>query len=225
MITNTVIHTAYVNVYIYVYVYIGKSTIMRLIYRFFNLTGGRILIDGQDISLVKQSSLRSHIAIVPQDCVLFNDTIGYNIGYGIVGRRPSGATQDEIIEAAQRAQIYDHIVESPDQFDAKVGERGLRLSGGEKQRVAIARAILKAPSIMIFDEATSSLDTETEASIQRSLDEVSRGITSLTIAHRLSTIANSDIIFVLDKGMSVQETLFFCSALYYYATLYSIEIR
>lgn len=173
---------------------------MRLIYRFFNVTGGEIRIDGQNIAKVTQSSLRSSIAIVPQDCVLFNDTIGYNVGYGIVGRRASGATQDEIETAARRAQIYNHIVSQPDGFDAKVGERGLRLSGGEKQRVAIARAILKAPEIMVFDEATSSLDTTTEAEIQQQLDEVSKGLTTLTIAHRLSTIANSDLILVLEKG-------------------------
>eukprot|EP00494_Astrolonche_serrata_P029656 UN29923 len=138
---------------------VGKSTIAALLYRFYDVAGGKITIDGQNIQDVTQLSLRRHIGIVPQDCVLFNDTIGYNLGYGVYGYQPEGPTRDQIVEAAKQASIYNFILTTEKKFDTMVGERGLRLSGGEKQRVAIARAILKKPKIMIFDEATSSLDT------------------------------------------------------------------
>jgi ATP-binding cassette, subfamily B, heavy metal transporter len=173
----------------------GKSTISRLLYRFYDPTGGRVLIDGQDIRGVTQQSLRRAIGIVPQDTVLFNDTIRYNIGYG----RP-GAGQDEIERAARLARIHDFVVALPDGYDTRVGERGLKLSGGEKQRVAIARTILKDPCILMFDEATSALDTHTEKEIQASLREVSAGRTTLIIAHRLSTVVDADEIIVLDEG-------------------------
>lgn len=173
----------------------GKSTISRLLYRFYDVTGGSITIDGQDLRDVTQESLRSTIGMVPQDTVLFNDTIGYNIEYG----RP-GASAEEIREAAQMAQVGAFIEALPKGFDTPVGERGLKLSGGEKQRVAIARTILKAPSILILDEATSALDTKTERDIQAALDVVSRNRTSVVIAHRLSTVINADEILVLREG-------------------------
>ncbi len=177
----------------------GKSTISRALFRFYNIQAGRILIDDQDIAKVTQKTLRASIGIVPQDTVLFNDTVFYNIAYG----RPS-ATRDEVYEAAKMAQIDEFIRELPDGYDTVVGERGLKLSGGEKQRVAIARTILKAPSIMMLDEATSALDSYTEKEIQGALDLVSKERTSLVIAHRLSTITHADEILVLDKGVIVE---------------------
>lgn len=173
----------------------GKSTISRLLFRFYDVGGGRIAIDGQDIRAVTQKSLRDAIGIVPQDTVLFNDTIRYNIAYG----RP-GASQDEIEQAARLARIDDFIRSLPEGYDTRVGERGLKLSGGEKQRVAIARTILKGPAILLFDEATSALDTTTEKEIQASLREVSRNRTTLVIAHRLSTVVDCDEIIVLEQG-------------------------
>jgi ATP-binding cassette, subfamily B, heavy metal transporter len=173
----------------------GKSTIARLLYRFYDVTGGRITIDGQDLRDVTQSSLRASIGIVPQDTVLFNDTIGYNIGYG-----REGSNQSEVEEAARGAAIHGFIASLPDQYEAKVGERGLKLSGGEKQRVAIARTLLKNPPILILDEATSALDSRTEADIQATLDRVSERRTTIIIAHRLSTIVDADAIVVLDAG-------------------------
>ena len=173
----------------------GKSTIARLLFRFYDVDVGAIEIDGQDIRDVTQDSLRRAIGVVPQDTVLFNDTIVYNIAYG----RP-GASRTEIEDAARFARIHDFIGGLPDGYDTTVGERGLKLSGGEKQRVAIARVILKAPDILIFDEATSALDTKTEREIQASLAEVAAGRTTLIIAHRLSTIIDADQILVLDQG-------------------------
>ena len=173
----------------------GKSTVSRILFRFYDVAAGSVRIDGQDIRDVTQSSLRAAIGVVPQDTVLFNDTIYYNICYG----RPE-ATREEVEQAARLARIHDFIMALPQGYDSTVGERGLKLSGGEKQRVAIARTILKNPSILLFDEATSALDTRTEQEIQRSLEEVSRGRTTLVIAHRLSTIINADEIVVLDRG-------------------------
>jgi ATP-binding cassette subfamily B protein len=177
----------------------GKSTIARLLYRFYDITGGRITIDGQDVRDVTQSSLRSSIGIVPQDTVLFNDTIGYNIGYG-----REGANQAEIEEAARGASIHGFIDSLPDQYAAKVGERGLKLSGGEKQRVAIARTLLKNPPILILDEATSALDSANEQAIQQALKAATAGRTTLVIAHRLSTIAEADQILVMQAGRIVE---------------------
>ena len=177
----------------------GKSTISRLIFRFYDVTGGRILIDGQDIRDVTQKSLRAAIGMVPQDTVLFNDTIRYNIRYG-----EWDATDAEVEEAARAAQIDAFIRLSPKGYETEVGERGLKLSGGEKQRVAIARTILKAPPILLLDEATSALDTHTERDIQDALDRVSRNRTTLVIAHRLSTIVGADEILVLDQGVIVE---------------------
>jgi len=178
----------------------GKSTISRLLYRFYDVTKGRILIDGQDIREVKQNTVRAAIGIVPQDTVLFNDTIFYNISYG----RPS-ATPSEVEEAARLAAIHNFIIESPDGYNTRVGERGLKLSGGEKQRVAIARTILKNPKILIFDEATSALDSHTEREIQQSLKEVSANRTAIVIAHRLSTVIDADEIIVLEKGSIIEK--------------------
>ncbi len=177
----------------------GKSTISRLLFRFYDVTHGRILIDGQDIRDIKQDSLRAAIGVVPQDTVLFNDTIRYNIAYG----RP-GATQDQIEHAARLAQVHDFVLRLPDGYDTRVGERGLKLSGGEKQRVAIARTILKDPPILILDEATSALDTRTEQDIQAALRAVSSTRTTLTIAHRLSTVVDADEIIVLNEGRVVE---------------------
>jgi ATP-binding cassette subfamily B protein len=177
----------------------GKSTIARLLFRFYDVTAGAIEIDGQDIREVTQDSLRRAIGVVPQDTVLFNDTIYYNIGYG----RP-GASRAEIEEAARLAHIHDFIAGLPDGYQTMVGERGLKLSGGEKQRVAIARVILKSPRILIFDEATSALDTRTEREIQASLAEVAAGHTTLLIAHRLSTVVDADQILVLEDGRIVE---------------------
>ena len=177
----------------------GKTTLLRMINRLVEPSAGTIRIDGQDIRDVRQSSLRAAIGVVPQDTVLFNDTIYYNIAYG----RPD-ATRQEVEQAARLARIHDFIMALPQRYEAMVGERGLKLSGGEKQRVAIARTILKNPRILLFDEATSALDTRTEQEIQRSLEEVSRGRTTVVIAHRLSTMINADEIVVLDRGRVVE---------------------
>ncbi|MBA2918961.1 ATP-binding cassette domain-containing protein [Sphingomonas sp. MAH-20] len=173
----------------------GKSTIARLLFRFYDVSGGSISIDGQDIGRVQQRTLRANIGIVPQDTVLFNDTIGYNIGYG-----RAGATQDEIEAAAQGAAIHGFVSKLPEGYRSQVGERGLKLSGGEKQRVAIARTLLKDPPILILDEATSALDSRTESAIQRTLRDVSERRTTIVIAHRLSTIVDADEIVVLNEG-------------------------
>ncbi|MGY6269607.1 ABCB family ABC transporter ATP-binding protein/permease [Achromobacter denitrificans] len=177
----------------------GKSTIARLLFRFYDADGGAILVDGQDVRDVTQASLRAAIGVVPQDTVLFNDTIRYNIGYG----RP-GAGDEEIEAAARLAHIHDLIMAMPDGYGTMVGERGLKLSGGEKQRVAIARTLLKNPAIFLFDEATSALDTHTEREIQANLREVSEGRSTLIIAHRLSTVADADEIIVLTDGRIVE---------------------
>ena len=177
----------------------GKSTISRLLFRFYDLAGGRILIDGQDIARITQASLRQAIGMVPQDTVLFNDTIRYNIRYG-----RWGASNTEVEEAARLAQIDGLIRLAPKGYETEVGERGLKLSGGEKQRVAIARTILKAPPILVLDEATSALDSHTEKEIQDALERVSKGRTTLVIAHRLSTIVGADEIIVLDQGEIVE---------------------
>ncbi len=173
----------------------GKSTISRLLFRFYDVTGGSITIDGQDIRDVTQASLRAAIGMVPQDTVLFNDTIAYNIRYGRID-----ASEGEVEQAAEMAQIGDFIRRLPDGFQTQVGERGLKLSGGEKQRVAISRTLLKAPPILILDEATSALDTQTEREIQSALDMVSKNRTTLVIAHRLSTVISADEIIVLKAG-------------------------
>ena len=173
----------------------GKSTVSRLLFRFYDVTGGRVLIDGQDVRDVTQDSVRAAIGVVPQDTVLFNDTIRYNIGYG----KPS-ASQEEIEQAARLAQVHDFVIRLPDGYDTMVGERGLKLSGGEKQRVAIARTILKDPRILILDEATSALDTRTEQEIQGAFRAVMSHRTTLVIAHRLSTVIDADEILVLRDG-------------------------
>jgi ATP-binding cassette subfamily B protein len=177
----------------------GKSTISRLLYRFYDVTSGRITIDGQDIATVTQTSLRNHIGMVPQDTVLFNDTIRYNIRYG-----RWDASDEEVEEAARLAQIDGFIRLSPKGYETEVGERGLKLSGGEKQRVAIARTILKGPPILLLDEATSALDSHTEKEIQDALERVSKNRTTLVIAHRLSTIVGADEIIVLNAGEIVE---------------------
>ena len=177
----------------------GKSTLSRLLYRFYDVDAGRILIDGQDIRAVTQESLRAAIGIVPQDTVLFNDSIYYNIAYG----KPS-ATREEVFAAARAAHIHEFITSLPQGYETGVGERGLKLSGGEKQRVAIARTLLKNPAILVFDEATSALDTRTEKTIQAELEEIARDRTTLVIAHRLSTIVDADEILVLDRGRIVE---------------------
>jgi len=178
----------------------GKSTISRLLFRFYELTKGKVTIDGQSIKDVTQASLRAAIGMVPQDTVLFNDTISYNIRYG----RPD-ATDAEVREAARLAQIHDFIMTLPQGYDSLVGERGLKLSGGEKQRVALARTILKSPPILMLDEATSALDSHTEKEIQDALEKVARERTSLVIAHRLSTVVHADNIIVLDNGVIVEQ--------------------
>ncbi len=177
----------------------GKSTLSRLLFRFYDVNGGRILINGQDVRTVTQRSVRAAIGIVPQDTVLFNDTVYYNIAYG----RP-GASRDEVIRAAQAAHIHDFISNLPDGYDALVGERGLKLSGGEKQRVAIARTLLKRPQILVFDEATSALDSRYEKDIQAELANIARDHTTLVIAHRLSTIVDADLILVMEAGQIVE---------------------
>ena len=177
----------------------GKSTLVRLLFRFYDISSGRILIDDQDIKRVNQDSLRESIGIVPQDTILFNESILYNIQYGNLD-----ATEEEVKQAAKMAHIYDFIESLPDGWNSIVGERGLKLSGGEKQRVAIARTILKKPSILIFDEATSALDTGTEQAIQKTLKEISSDTTTLIIAHRLSTIVDADMIMVMESGKVIE---------------------
>jgi len=177
----------------------GKSTLSRLLFRFYDVNEGAIRIDGQDLRDVTQDSIRRAIGVVPQDTVLFNDSIYYNIAYG----RP-GAAPDEVEEAARHARIDEFIASLPDKYNSPVGERGLKLSGGEKQRVAIARVILKEPRILLFDEATSALDTKTEREIQASLDEVSENHTTLIIAHRLSTVIHANEILVIEDGRIVE---------------------
>ncbi|MFT7440348.1 MAG: ABC-type multidrug transport system fused ATPase/permease subunit, partial [Sulfitobacter sp.] len=178
----------------------GKSTIGRLLFRFYDVNGGALLIDGQDVRDVTQDSLHKAIGVVPQDTVLFNDTIGYNIGYG-----RDNATQAEIEAVAKAAQIHDFIQRLPNGYNTAVGERGLKLSGGEKQRVGIARTLLKDPPILLLDEATSALDSETEHEIQDALRQAGKGRTVLTIAHRLSTVAEADRIVVLEQGEIVEQ--------------------
>jgi ATP-binding cassette subfamily B protein len=177
----------------------GKSTIGRLLFRFYDTTEGRITIDGADASQITQDSLRAAIAVVPQDTVLFNESLYHNIAFG----RP-GCTREEVEEAARMAQIHDFITSLPDGYESLVGERGLKLSGGEKQRVAVARAVLKNPRIFLFDEATSSLDSHTELAIQQNLNAVSRNTTTLIVAHRLSTIVHADEILFFDDGRIVE---------------------
>ena len=177
----------------------GKSTIGRLLFRFYDVTDGAVRIDGQDVRDVTQNSLHQAIGVVPQDTVLFNDTIYYNIAYG-----REDATHDEIINASKDAKIHDFIMSLPDKYDTLVGERGLKLSGGEKQRVGIARTLLKNPPILLLDEATSALDSETEHEIQEALERAGRGRTVITIAHRLSTVLNADRIVVLENGVVVE---------------------
>jgi ATP-binding cassette subfamily B protein len=177
----------------------GKSTLARLLYRFYDVDGGRVAIDGTDLRDLTQTSLRAAIGIVPQDTVLFNDTILYNIHYG----RPA-ATRAEVEAAARAAHIHDFVVGLPDGYETQVGERGLKLSGGEKQRVAIARALLKNPAILIFDEATSALDSHSEKAIQAELDRIQVGRTTLVIAHRLSTVMGADQILVMQEGRIVE---------------------
>jgi ATP-binding cassette subfamily B protein len=177
----------------------GKSTLSRLMFRFYDVTSGAIRINGIDIRHLTQDSLRSHIGIVPQDTVLFNDSIYYNIAYG----RPD-ATREEVVEAAKSAHIHEFVMSLPDGYETTVGERGLKLSGGEKQRVAIARTILKNPPILIFDEATSALDSRTEKAIQQELAHISADRTTLIIAHRLSTIVDADRIVVMDGGKVIE---------------------
>jgi ATP-binding cassette subfamily B protein len=178
----------------------GKSTLARLLFRFYDVSAGRILIDGQDIRSVTQDSLRRAIGIVPQDTVLFNDSLWYNLAYG----RP-GATRAEVERAAEMAHIRAFIESLPDGWETRVGERGLKLSGGEKQRVAIARAMLKGPRILVFDEATSSLDSRTEQAIQQTLAEVAEDRSTLVIAHRLSTVVDADLILVMEAGRIAEQ--------------------
>jgi ABC-type transport system involved in Fe-S cluster assembly fused permease/ATPase subunit len=177
----------------------GKSTLARLLYRFYDISSGAISIDGQDIRKVTQTSLRQAIGIVPQDTVLFNDTVAYNIAYG-----RTGASQGEVEAAAKAARIHAFIVSTPKGYDTMVGERGLKLSGGEKQRVAIARTLLKNPPVMIFDEATSALDSANERAIQAELQGVARNKTALVVAHRLSTVVDAHQILVMDQGRIVE---------------------
>jgi ATP-binding cassette subfamily B protein len=177
----------------------GKSTLARLLFRFYDVNAGRITFNGSDIRDVTQRSVRAGIGIVPQDTVLFNDTIYYNIAYG----NPQ-ASREQVIAAAKAAHIHEFIDRLPDGYETSVGERGLKLSGGEKQRVAIARAILKSPSIFVFDEATSALDSKSEKAIQRELDRIARSRTTLIIAHRLSTIVDADQILVMDQGRIIE---------------------
>ena len=178
----------------------GKSTIGRLLFRFYDVQGGAVRVDGQDVRDVTQDSLHRAIGVVPQDTVLFNDTIGYNIAYG-----RDNATQEDIEAAAKSAQIHDFIQRLPHGYETAVGERGLKLSGGEKQRVGIARTLLKNPPILLLDEATSALDSETEHEIQDALRQAGKGRTVLTIAHRLSTVAEADRIVVLEQGEVVEQ--------------------
>jgi ABC-type transport system involved in Fe-S cluster assembly fused permease/ATPase subunit len=178
----------------------GKSTLARLLFRFYDVSQGRITFNGEDIRQLTQDSLRAHIGIVPQDTVLFNDTIYYNIAYG-----RQGASREEVLEAARSARIHDFVMSLPDGYETQVGERGLKLSGGEKQRVAIARTLLKNPPVLIFDEATSALDSHTEKAIQQELSEIAANRTTLIIAHRLSTVVDAHAILVLDGGRVVEQ--------------------
>jgi len=178
----------------------GKSTIGRLLFRFYDVSGGALTIDGQDVRDITMKSLHSAIGVVPQDTVLFNDSIYYNIAYG-----KDHATKDEVETAAKAARIHDFILALPEGYDTPVGERGLKLSGGEKQRVGIARTLLKDPAILLLDEATSALDTQTEQNIQESLSLMGQGRTVITIAHRLSTVVDADRIVVLEAGEIVEE--------------------
>jgi len=177
----------------------GKSTLARLLYRFYDIQEGRITIGGEDIRQVTQSSLRQAIGIVPQDTVLFNDTVAYNIAYG----RPD-ASQEEVVAAARAARIHDFIMAAPKGYETTVGERGLKLSGGEKQRLAIARTLLKNPPLLVFDEATSALDSANERAIQAELASALQGRTTLVIAHRLSTVVDAHEILVLNAGVIVE---------------------
>jgi ATP-binding cassette subfamily B protein len=200
----------------------GKSTLSRLLFRFYDVQEGCLRINGQDIRCVTQSSLRASIGIVPQDTVLFNDTIYYNIAYG----RPD-ANHDDVIAAAQAAHIHEFIESLPQGYDAQVGERGLKLSGGEKQRVAIARAILKNPEILIFDEATSALDSKSEKAIQAELRSIAQNRTTLIIAHRLSTVVDADQILVMDQGRIIErgahDELLLCNGTY--AQMWDLQKR
>ncbi|MDR2012596.1 MAG: ATP-binding cassette domain-containing protein, partial [Rhodanobacter sp.] len=200
----------------------GKSTLARLLFRFYDVSGGRISIDGQDIREVTQTSLRAAVGIVPQDTVLFNDTIYYNIAYG----RPD-ASRDEIIAAAKAAHIHAFIESLPKGYETGVGERGLKLSGGEKQRVAIARTLLKNPALLVFDEATSALDTRTEKVIQSELDSIARGRSTLVIAHRLSTIVDADQILVMERGSIIERGTHeeLLAARGHYAHLWTLQQR
>jgi len=178
----------------------GKSTLARLLFRFYDVTAGQISFNGEDIRRLTQDSLRAHIGIVPQDTVLFNDSIYYNIAYG-----RHSASREEVIEAARSAHIHDFVLSLPDGYETQVGERGLKLSGGEKQRVAIARTLLKNPPVLIFDEATSALDSHTEKAIQKELLDIAANRTTLIIAHRLSTVVDADAIIVLDRGQVIEQ--------------------
>jgi ATP-binding cassette subfamily B protein len=177
----------------------GKSTLARLLLRLYDPTGGKILIDGQDIRELSPGSVRQAIGVVPQETALFNDTLGNNIAYGRIG-----STRDEVIAATKAAHVHELIASLPEQYETAAGERGVKISGGEKQRIAIARAILKNPPILIFDEATSALDSDSEHAIAQELDRLSRNRTTLIIAHRLSTIVNADAIIVMDRGRIVE---------------------
>ena len=177
----------------------GKSTLLKLLFRFYDVLGGRVLVDGKDVRDVTQESLRKSLGLVPQDVVLFNETIRSNIAYA----NPE-ASLDQLRDAARRAQLLDFIENLPDGWDTRVGERGLKLSGGEKQRVGIARVILANPAILVLDEATSALDSATEAAVQEALDEASKGRTTLMVAHRLSTVQNADEIVVLKAGEVIE---------------------
>jgi len=177
----------------------GKSTLIRLLYRFYEPNAGAIRIGGEDLREYNIEDLRRNIAIVPQDCILFHDTIKHNVGYGDLD-----ASEDKVMEASRICELHNSILTWPKGYDTQVGERGLKLSGGEKQRVAIARAVLKGSPILVFDEATSSLDSITENSIMRALNKATEGRTSIIIAHRLSTVVNCDIIMVLDKGRIIE---------------------
>ena len=177
----------------------GKSTLLKLLFRFYDVLEGRVLVDGHDVRDLTQESLRQALGLVPQDVVLFNETIRSNIGYA----KPD-ATEDELRDAARRAQLLDFIESLPEGWDTRVGERGLKLSGGEKQRVGIARVILANPAILVLDEATSALDSATEAAVQEALDEASKGRTTLMVAHRLSTVQNADEIVVLRAGQVIE---------------------
>jgi ATP-binding cassette subfamily B protein len=178
----------------------GKSTLARLLLRLYAPTAGRILVDGQDIGTISPGSVREAIGVVPQETALFNDTIGYNIAYGRIG-----STREQVVAASKAAHVHELIAALPEQYDTAVGERGVKLSGGEKQRIAIARAILKNPPILIFDEATSALDSDSEHAIQLELDRLSRNRTTLIIAHRLSTVVNAHLIVVMDRGRIVEQ--------------------